>query len=84
MADENDCREWLDEVGQCDLKEGHLHETPHVSVSEDAFHYTKTIWPVAPDDPDVKRYIAVGEAAIAEDDRQMAEQAAATGRNADA
>jgi hypothetical protein len=62
---------------------GHYPEAAHVSVSEDAFHYTKTIWPVAADDPDVKRYIAVGEAAIAEDDRQMAEQAAARDINAD-
>ncbi len=76
MADEQDCMEWLDETGQCDLAENHYPATPHVCVSEaEGFVYTKTIWPVSADDPDVKRYIAVGDAAVEEDNRQMAERA---------
>lgn len=71
------CLAWLDEHGQCDLDAGHYPETRHLLVNTIRGEWCKTIWPFDEDDPDVRRYIAAGEAAIEEDNRQMAEQLAA-------
>lgn len=73
------CEEYLEESGQCDLEEGHFPETLHLLVTGDRGIWWKVIWPLAADDPDVERYMAVADAYEAEDNRRLAAQRASGG-----
>jgi hypothetical protein len=83
MTDEQDCTEWLEDNGQCDLEAGHFPEMRHLLINIDHGIYWKVVWPIDDSDPDVKRYLAVAQAYEDEDNRQLAEQAAARAGNAD-
>ncbi len=76
MSEEKEnCEEWLEEHGRCDLEAGHYPETPHLLVTCDRGICWKVTWPFDEQDPDVKRWKAVADAYEEQDNRELAARA---------